>query len=57
MEAVLGRPVFTHEFAFKEKLQGELGGEKEAPTFEEILALIPEGKRVAVISVGAKKNQ
>ena len=42
IEKVLGRPVFTHEFAFPEKLRKELYGEKEPPTFEEICALIPK---------------
>ena len=29
MEKTLGRPVFTHEFAFREELRKELYGEKE----------------------------
>jgi len=49
VEKVLGRPVFTHEFAFAEKLQKEFLREKPAPTFEEILQLIPENKRILFI--------
>jgi hypothetical protein len=48
IEKVLGRPVFTHEFAFPEKLRKELYGEKEPPTFEEILRLIPQEKLLVV---------
>lgn len=42
IEKTLGRPVFTHEFAFREELRKELYGEKESPTFEEICAYIPK---------------
>lgn len=48
IEKTLGRPVFTHEFAFREQLRKELYGEKEAPTFEEICALIPEEKLILI---------
>lgn len=44
MEKTLGRPVYTHEFAFREELKKELNGEKPAPTFEEICNLIPKEK-------------
>ena len=49
MEETLGRPVFTHEFAFRDSLRKELLGEKPSPTFEEIVNLIPEQKRVLII--------
>lgn len=49
IEKTLGRPVFTHEFAFCDILRKELYGEKEPPTFEEILNLIPEEKRILII--------
>ena len=49
MEEILGRPVFTHEFAFRDSLRKELLGEKPSPTFEEIVNLIPEQKRVLII--------
>lgn len=45
----LGRPVFTHEFAFRDELIKELNGEKDAPTLEEIINLIPEEKRILII--------
>jgi hypothetical protein len=48
---VLGRPVYTHEFASKENLQKEFLGDKEPPTFEEILALIPAGKQIFQIDL------
>lgn len=49
IEKALGRPVFTHEFGFnREGLMKELLGEKEPPTFEEIIGLIPEEKRILV---------
>lgn len=43
---VLGRPVFTHEFAFRDDMVREYLGDKEAPTFEDIINLIPEEKRL-----------
>lgn len=47
MEKTLGRPVFTHEFGLNyEGLKSELIGEKPAPTMDEIIALIPEEKRI-----------
>lgn len=51
IEKALGRPVYTHEFGLNwEGLQKELRGEKPAPTFEEIVNLIPEEKRVIIIT-------
>ena len=50
IEKTLGRPVFTHEFAsaYVDNLKKELHGEKESPTFEEILSLIPKEKLIVV---------
>lgn len=49
IEKVLDRPVFTHEFAMNyEGIVLEYLGEKEPPTFEEIIELIPEDKRIIV---------
>ena len=48
MEKLLGRPIWTHEFAFKDKLQEELEGKRAAPTMEEIINLIPEEKRIVI---------
>jgi len=48
VEKTLGRPVWTHEFASSKQLQAELIGEKAAPSFEEIINLIPKEKRILV---------
>lgn len=48
IEKVLGRPVWTHEFAFIENLQKEFLGEKEPPTMDEIMALLPNDKTVLI---------
>jgi hypothetical protein len=48
VERVLGRPVFTHEFADYASLQREFLGDKPAPTMEEIVNMIPEAKRILV---------
>lgn len=53
MEDVLGRPVFTHEFAYQDHLIKEYLGEKDAPTFDEIIGLIPEDKRVVILNTEA----
>jgi hypothetical protein len=48
MEEVLKRPVYTHEFAYPENLKKEYLGEKQAPTLEEIISLIPAEKRIVI---------
>ncbi len=48
VEEALGRPVFTHEFAWPESLRAEFLGDKRAPTFEEIVELIPAEKRLII---------
>ncbi len=49
MEEALGRPVYTHEFGLNhDGLRKELMGEKEPPTLEEIINLIPEDKRILI---------
>ncbi len=48
IEEVLGRPVWTHEFANRENIVNEYLGEREAPTMEEIINLIPEDKRIII---------
>ncbi len=49
LEFVLGRPVFTHEFGMDyEGLVMEFLGEKEPPTLEEIINLIPAEKRIII---------
>lgn len=49
VEKALGRPVYTHEFA-RDHLAEELLGKRPAPTFNEILEMIPADKRVIVIT-------
>ena len=49
-EHVLGRPVWTHEFAYPEHIQEELdNGEK--PSFADIVGLLPSGKTL-LVSIG-----
>jgi hypothetical protein len=51
VEELLGRPVWTHEFAFaKDKggLREQAQGKATAPTMQQILELIPEEKRIVV---------
>lgn len=50
MEKVLGRPVFTHEFGLNyDGLVEEYLGKCPAPTFSEIVALIPTEKRIVIV--------
>jgi hypothetical protein len=48
MQEALGRPVWTHEFGSSGRLLDELMGNKPAPSFAEIMALIPAEKLVVV---------
>lgn len=48
IESVLGRSVWTHEFANKESIIKEYLGVKDPPTMEEIINMIPEEKRLLV---------
>ena len=48
VEALLGRPVWTHEFASSDALIAEWKGLNDAPTFEEIIALLPQEKLIVV---------
>jgi hypothetical protein len=51
VEKTLGRPVFTHEFGMNpDGIYFELIGEKDAPTMQEIIGLIPLDKLVIVES-------
>ena len=53
MEKTLGRPVWTHEFGLNyEGLKKELLGETSAPSMEDILHMIPENKRVVIVTGG-----
>lgn len=49
VEKALGRPVFTHEFASL-RILDEVLGNVPAPTFDEIVAMIPEDKRILIVS-------
>jgi len=49
LEKTLGRPVFTHELGDNAKgIEGELFDGKPAPSFQEILELIPGDKRIVI---------
>lgn len=48
VEKTLGRPVFTHEFAFNPRLEAELMGLAEARTLDQIIALLPQDKTIVV---------
>ena len=49
VEKSLGRPVFTHEFGLNyDGICREFLGEKEPPTMNEILNLIPQEKLIVV---------
>lgn len=51
VEQCLGRSVYTHEFGLGiEGLRKEFLGEKPALTFQEIMGLIPEAKRVIMVA-------
>jgi hypothetical protein len=52
VEEALGRPVWTHEFAGT-ALREEFAGQRRAPTMGEIIGMIPEGKRVLIVTEGA----
>lgn len=47
---VLGRPVWSHEFASSniDNLRREYLGDKPAPSFDDIVNLIPEEKRMVI---------
>jgi hypothetical protein len=47
-EKALGRSVWTHEFADRLSLVSEFYGDKKPPTFEDIMGMIPEEKRLII---------
>ena len=51
VEAMLGRPVFTHEFAHNNLLRKEYEGKRGKPSFADVMALIPADKRVIVVTL------
>jgi hypothetical protein len=51
LEKTLGRPVWTHELGLNaDGIRKELLGKKEPPTMDEIINLIPEDKRILVLT-------
>jgi hypothetical protein len=44
VEKTLGRPVFAHEFGLNPRLKDELIGLANAPTLDQIIALLPQDK-------------
>jgi hypothetical protein len=58
IEKALGRPVYTHEFGLNWKgLKDELFGEKGKPTLDEIIAMIPEEKRIVLVMDNRKEGK
>ena len=50
MEEVLKRPVYVHEFGLNiEGLRKEFLGDVPTPTFQEIINLIPQEKRIFIV--------
>lgn len=53
---VLKRPVYTHEFGLnRDGLQKEFLGEVDAPTFEDIIEMIPKHLKTIVINIDDEK--
>jgi hypothetical protein len=50
LQEALGRPVWHHELCSDSigGLRAELRGDRRAPTFHEIVSLIPEDKRILI---------
>lgn len=49
IQKTLGRPVYTHEFGMDyDGIVQEFLGERDAPSLEEIINLIPEDKRIII---------
>jgi hypothetical protein len=49
LETALGRPVWIHELGFNlEAIIQELFGERDAPTLDQILDLLPAAKRCVI---------
>jgi len=48
VEATIGRPVWTHEFANPAALLAEIVGTREPPTLQAIIDMIPADKRMII---------
>lgn len=58
IEKALERPVWTHELALnREGLKRELMGDAPAPTFAQIVALIPPDKRMVILLDGEHNDE
>lgn len=57
VDELLGRPTWTHEYAEPWLLWAEYKGEKTPPTMQEILDLLPEEKRILVMTSGGDHGQ
>lgn len=57
LEKTLHRPIFTHELACNfDGIVMEFLGEKDAPTLDEIIDVIPDGKRIVIIHSAQKQS-
>ena len=55
LEDVLERPVWTHELADRNRIQAEVEGKIPKPTFGDIMSLIPEKKRIIIMTGEGEK--
>ena len=51
VEKVLGRPVWTHEFADVKRLRAEFKKERPKPSFADIMEQLPDDKPVTFVLV------
>lgn len=49
VEETMGRPVYTHEFSNPQRLIDEIGGKVEAPSLEELIAMITDVTKFAIL--------
>ena len=49
LEAVLGRPVYTHELANADRLIEELEGKRDKPTLYDIREMLPPEKVIEIL--------
>jgi len=50
VEEALGRPVWTHEFANTDQIKAEFEGTADPLTLVQIMELIPEEKRIVIVT-------
>lgn len=56
-EKVLGRGVWTHEFAWPKFLREEYEGFRPKPTIEEIFNMLPKGKSFVLVTKPQEENK